>query len=208
MAESIALKGLPKEEKRELLLSQSLSTMAEYGHNSITLDLIAEKVGVSKGTLSYYFKNKENLLLEAMQFSGEGIIEEFKQVVSEYDAPAEKIKAGLRMLWTTFTSNPDIIKVYYDMYAQGLYSEQFAMVLASLNKKFRTIFYDLLVESNNILSQEAEKPEYVLVKASMLACVIDGIVKQIIVDPEFFDQYDMDSGINYLIDKICERIEN
>lgn len=208
MAESVALKGLPKEEKRELLLSQSLSTMAAYGYNSITLDLIAEKVGVSKGTLSYYFKNKENLLLEAIQYAGMGIIDDFKKTVADYDTPAEKIKAGLQMLWVTFSTNPNVIKVYYDMYAQALYAEQFGAVMKEINDKFRSIFYDLLIESNEMASLEAEKPEDVVVKAAMLSCVIDGIVKQMVVDPEYFSKFDMNAGVGYLIDKICERIES
>jgi AcrR family transcriptional regulator len=50
-----------KEEARKRILDAALEVVKKKGYQSITLDDIAGEVGVTKGTLYLYFKNKEDL---------------------------------------------------------------------------------------------------------------------------------------------------
>jgi AcrR family transcriptional regulator len=50
-----------KEEARKRILDAALEVVKKKGYQSITLDDIAGEVGVTKGTLYLYFRNKEDL---------------------------------------------------------------------------------------------------------------------------------------------------
>jgi AcrR family transcriptional regulator len=50
-----------KEEARKRILDAALEVVKKKGYQSMTLDDVAEEVGVTKGTLYLYFKNKEDL---------------------------------------------------------------------------------------------------------------------------------------------------
>ena len=204
MAESLALKGMAKEDKRAYILEKSLQCLAEYGYTHTTLDLIAEKVNVSKGTISYYFKNKEGLIAESLDFAGNRILADFQLAIDKVDTPAEKIHAGLIGLWTDLSVNHGAVRVYYDLFAQGLFSDRLRQLLAKLTHKFRVVFVDLLRENNNGSAPDSE--ENILIKAAMLGCLVDGIVKQMIIDPEAFAAVDVQAGVENLFHKICEHI--
>ncbi|MFO7867730.1 MAG: TetR/AcrR family transcriptional regulator [Bacteroidales bacterium] len=50
------------EEKKDFILSQSLSIFQEYGIKSISMDDLSSSMRISKKTLYKYFKNKEDLI--------------------------------------------------------------------------------------------------------------------------------------------------
>ena len=204
MAESTALKGMSKDEKLELILRTSLSCLATYGYSQTTLDIIAEKVGVSKGTLSYYFKNKEELIAEVVIFAGNRILDRFERAVAEVDTPAEKIHVGLSLLAVEFSKNHGLLKVYYDLFAQGLFSERLRQLLATITGRFREAFMIFLRagEDGSTIDSEAN----VLIKAALLGCLVDGIVKQIILDPEAFAGVDVEAGMDNLFQNISKNI--
>ncbi len=204
MAESNALKGMTKEDKKAYILDVSLHCLATYGYSKTTLDLIAEHVKVSKGTLSYYFNNKEKLIAEALDYSGNNILANFQLTISKFDTPAEKIHAGLSGLWNELSTNHGIVKVYYDLFAQGLFSERLRKLLAELTGKFRNVFVDLLIEGDN--GSVPDSKENVLIKAAMLGSLVDGIIKQVIIDPEAFAGVDLQAGMDNLFSKICEHV--
>jgi AcrR family transcriptional regulator len=53
--------------RRAQVINAALECLAERGFEELTLDLVAEKAGVSKGILMYYFENKKDLLLQSFR---------------------------------------------------------------------------------------------------------------------------------------------
>lgn len=204
MAESNALKGMAKEEKLSFILETSFACLAANGYSQTTLDMIAEKVGVSKGTLSYYFKSKEELIVEVAIFAGNKILTRFEKAVADFDTPPEKIHAGLTLLWVELSKNHGLVKVYYDLFAQGLFSERLRQLMATITGRFREVFVDLLRAGENGSTLDSE--HNVLFKAAMLGCLVDGIVKQVVVDPQAFAGIDVEAGAENLFKKISETI--
>ena len=49
------------------LLDTTIKLMNEKGYHGISFQMIADKVGVSKSTLLYYFKNNEGILLATLE---------------------------------------------------------------------------------------------------------------------------------------------
>ncbi len=55
-------------ETREQLLAFSIANFTQFGSKSFTMDELARKLGISKKTIYRYFKNKEELVSESLQF--------------------------------------------------------------------------------------------------------------------------------------------
>jgi TetR/AcrR family transcriptional regulator, fatty acid metabolism regulator protein len=54
--------------RRKQIIECTIETLAEKGYWQTSLDKIAQKAGISKGVILYYFKNKDTLILETAQY--------------------------------------------------------------------------------------------------------------------------------------------
>jgi TetR/AcrR family transcriptional repressor of bet genes len=53
--------------RRAEAINAALECICEYGIDQITLEMVAERAGFSKGIVAYYFKTKKQLLLESLK---------------------------------------------------------------------------------------------------------------------------------------------
>lgn len=58
------------EESRKLILKSAIDNIANRGLGSLTLDRVAEKLGVSRGLVVFHFKSKNNLIMEVLEYLG------------------------------------------------------------------------------------------------------------------------------------------
>ena len=65
------------EEKKQIIIEKTLELFSRYGIRSVSMDDIAGELGFSKKTLYQYFRDKQDLVLEAMRFSASGITNHF-----------------------------------------------------------------------------------------------------------------------------------
>lgn len=84
----------PEERPREILAA-ALRVFAERGYHSTRLDDIAAAAGVTKGTIYYYFKNKESLLLQLVAVGDCEHLAKLKALVRDAKGP---VSARLRMV--------------------------------------------------------------------------------------------------------------
>ena len=69
MARKIEISAIRKEE----LTQAALKCMALKGYDRVTLDDVTKEAGLSKGIASYYFKNREELLVSVIRKMWENI---------------------------------------------------------------------------------------------------------------------------------------
>ncbi len=89
MQEDPYLPGMP-EKKRRLLLA-AIDVFAEQGFHATTIDQIAERAGVGKGTVYLYFQSKQDLFLGIIQ-EGLGWLIQFAARLAEAEPdPKERL---------------------------------------------------------------------------------------------------------------------
>ena len=79
------------EQKKEQIMGAASELFAHYGYAKTTLDDIANKIGIKKNSLYYYFKSKEDLFNEI-------VTEIYESKVAEYNQKAAKAKNNLEKL--------------------------------------------------------------------------------------------------------------
>jgi AcrR family transcriptional regulator len=86
--------------KRRRILNAAQELFAELGFEAASMEAIARRARVSKGTLYNYFASKEDLLVEAVAESMEGSRQRVLALVSPEgpERPAQRLDATLRAL--------------------------------------------------------------------------------------------------------------
>ncbi|GGA10913.1 hypothetical protein GCM10008018_65230 [Paenibacillus marchantiophytorum] len=82
--------------RRAEVINATLICISKYGIEGMTLDKVAEHASCSKGVVTYYFKNKESLIIEAFKsfliYYGKKINDEIQQTMT----PNEMIELTLK----------------------------------------------------------------------------------------------------------------
>jgi AcrR family transcriptional regulator len=95
------------------ILAAARSEFALRGFANATLDSIADRVGIAKGTIYLYFPSKTDLFLALLR---QGVLELHQDVRREMDAAADtrgKLRAFLRARLSYCGRNRDFFRIYY-----------------------------------------------------------------------------------------------
>jgi AcrR family transcriptional regulator len=82
---------MPRPERELQMLDSAHALFAERGFSAVTMDDVAEAVGVTKPLLYSYWGNKEQLFLACLDRSAESLFDRLLTAVREADEPAEAV---------------------------------------------------------------------------------------------------------------------
>ncbi|HXP52040.1 MAG TPA: TetR/AcrR family transcriptional regulator, partial [Bacteroidia bacterium] len=84
---------------------------SEKSYHDVTIDEIAAKVGVAKGTIYLYFKSKERLYLEILENGFEAIESLIEKEIAKSDPAPEKLKKVLMLIFGFYRQNLDVLRI-------------------------------------------------------------------------------------------------
>lgn len=76
-----------KKDTRDLLLEITFEEVYTYGYQGASVLKILEKAGLNKGSLYHYFKNKKEMVLEAVEIKSKEIFGQKYESIANGDAP-------------------------------------------------------------------------------------------------------------------------
>jgi len=82
-----------KNGKREAILHGAWALIRHYGYSKTTIDDIARKAKVGKGTVYIYFRSKTDIMLALTDLTNERITRELERIASEDRPPEERLRA-------------------------------------------------------------------------------------------------------------------
>ena len=85
-----------KIQSRETILNTALRLFGREGFHRVTMDRIAQELGVTKGTLYLYFRNKEELFLETLRHYVAQHIRLVQEARTAHSDPREAFRAALQ----------------------------------------------------------------------------------------------------------------
>jgi len=81
------------EELEESILESAKKLFARFGPKKTTMDEIALEAGVGKGTVYYYFEDKEDIFLRVIEDEANELLERIRRAISEYENPVHQLQA-------------------------------------------------------------------------------------------------------------------
>jgi AcrR family transcriptional regulator len=105
---------LPRAERELQMLRAAHALFAERGYGGVTMDDVAEAVGVTKPLLYKYFGNKERLYLACMEPAGDVLVRTVMDAVTPTATPTEALRAGLLAFFEFLDHDRDAWRVLFD----------------------------------------------------------------------------------------------
>jgi AcrR family transcriptional regulator len=91
------------------ILGAALQEFAEFGLGGARMDRIAERAGVNKRLIYYYFEHKESLFTAVLEHAYENIRGEERQLNLSQVEPIEAIRRLITFTWNYYIEHPEFL---------------------------------------------------------------------------------------------------
>jgi AcrR family transcriptional regulator len=179
--------------RREQIVDAAVAVIAARGLQNLSLSAIEEKVGMSRGQLTYYFKAKEDILL--------AVFDRLVQLMCQHhEHPAQKacLEAApwqeVFRLLTEFVvrqppANPDFHALQYTFLSQIGHRADFRARLAKLYEEWRGNLASTI--GRDLGRRPPARPVAPRAVATLIQAILHGLALQAAADPDAFDAKEM-----------------
>jgi AcrR family transcriptional regulator len=118
------------------ILRHTYKVVEEEGFMGMTIGKVATRMGVNSGLLIHYFKSKEGLIMEMVDYLYESSMTVYLEELKRYTTPKERLDGLLEMVFDTSGTMPQRDAVFWSCYAMGFRNEQIRDKIKGLMKRF------------------------------------------------------------------------
>jgi TetR/AcrR family transcriptional regulator, fatty acid metabolism regulator protein len=97
-----SLKEKQRQEREELILQAAEEVLMEKGYYETSIDEIAARVGIAKGTVYLHFPGKEDLVIAILERNAQAIVELVEATAASAGTNREKLGAILKVMYSGF----------------------------------------------------------------------------------------------------------
>ncbi len=110
--------------RRKALADSALRTLGELGYARASLREIAQNSEFSHGVVHYYFQDKLELLVFAVQEYKKTCVRRYDDVVADSTTPEELLDAFAAKLRETISEEADMHRLWYDLRSQSMFESR------------------------------------------------------------------------------------
>ncbi|SMC36317.1 transcriptional regulator, TetR family [Desulfocicer vacuolatum DSM 3385] len=164
---------MPKEksEKYSSILQGAGAVFARLGFYKATISQIAQEAGVADGTIYLYFKNKDDILYQYIQFKTTAFFEKMRSAVDVADGAEQKLRNLIRCHLEEFQNDRNMAVIFQ---SEVRYLRNNALQVKDISK----LYLDFLTEIIELGQMEGQLRQDLfigLVKRFVLGAV-EGII--------------------------------
>ena len=160
------------EERRKQIMDAALTCFARKGYHKTTMDDIVAESGLSKGTLYWYFKSKDELFFSLVNSFFLEMRRDIDAITEQHTSAPGKLGALAHEFVNFFDEVTEFLNVFFEFWMQS-----------ALNEQLNQLFHNTLVEYRGkiagIIDEGIEAGEFQEVDAEQLAwavmAVYDGL---------------------------------
>ena len=137
--------GVQTKEVREAILDATDDLLTRYGYKKMTIDDLAQAVGIGKGSVYLHFESKEEIVLSHIDRIIERTTEQLKSIAQNDKTPDEKLRQML------------IKRVLFRFDSVQHYTQSLNDLLAALRPKFLARRKEYFTEESKIFAAVIEE---------------------------------------------------
>src|SRR5574340_427846 len=129
MSDTPSLKERQRQERESLILRAASELFAERGYHATSLEDIAARVGIAKGTIYLHFASKDDLVVALMKQGFDLYVKAFQEALESATTPRDRLRAVIDQFtsvaahqgYVSFTGlmqNPAILSRMHEMREQ------------------------------------------------------------------------------------------
>jgi len=164
--------------KREQIIQAAYKVMSEKGYENASIKDIAHEAGITPGLVHYYFRNKEEVLMELLAAESNQYRTNMEQLQSKLPS-MDLAQAAINEPKDRVERQPEWYRLRYELFALGLRNPA---VSPGVNALLENANVGITAILNHI--SKASEEERTAVAAILLAC-FDGLALQKMLNPAF-----------------------
>jgi AcrR family transcriptional regulator len=166
----------PEEHRRKDILRAAYDVAARQGVEAVTVRAVAERAGVSHGTVLFHFNKRDELIASLLDsVLDETTVLRVPADVEHLTRPAERLRALLRGEMERLSSDPRDFRLFLEYWALGVRSAAIRRKVSSALERYRAAF--------GAAAQSLAAPDGV---AAVAVSFIHGCALQAVIDPKTF----------------------
>lgn len=148
------------EEKRNKIVDAAISEFSDYGYNSANINKIAQKAGVSIGSMYKYFNNKQDLYLSVINLSVEKLKTVLNDIINDNDDFLITVGKIIKAIQIFSRSDACMTRLYNEMATENN-SELVWEIASSMEGVTAKLYADIIknAQDNGKLRKDIE-PDY------------------------------------------------
>lgn len=176
-----------QDERRKEILAVALQAFNEKGYDKTSMDDVVRATGLSKGTIYWYFKNKQEMFTALMEFVVDQFFEEFDFMLSStHDLTP---RAALSMIFETVNAivdmNPNSAALTIDFMLQALH-------YPDLRKKYAGYYARYIDELGAIIQRGIDEGTFRQIDAHAASASLIGLMDGIMLQALLKDEMNLD----------------
>ncbi len=176
--------------RRTQLTNATYKVVGEKGYYDFTIKDIAKEAGLSTGLVHYYFKNKEDLLLNLLKEMNKNITTYLNRGISNVESPSGKLEVFVTQAFNLVTMEKNYFYVIMDFWTQVNKNDRMSRAIKKLFKSYRDECGKILKEGISIGEFVDMDIDYT---STVIVSVMMGLILQYVLDNSAFGYEDYTS---------------
>ena len=173
--------------RRAQLTRAAYKVVGQKGYYDFTVRDIAREAGLSTGLVHYYFKNKEDLLLNLLKEINRNMTIILNRNIIKSDDPREKLNIFMKQAFDLVKNEKDYFYIVIDFWTQVNKNERMKRANIKLFKSYRDEITKILkegVENGVFMKMDVDYT------AAVIISIIQGLIIQYVIDTNAFQYED------------------
>ena len=186
------------EERKLQIIEAAVSVFAREGFNKARMDDIADKAGLSKGALYWYFKSKDAIISAILDSVFSREISRIRKM-ADIDLPArEMLKGYIDSVTADLVAMKPIMPILYEFIAMGFRQKR-------IQKSLQRYLRGFMEVAEPLIQRGVDKGEFIDVDPTeashTLGALIEGSIILWSYDPEHIEVKELiESSVNLLLE--------
>ena len=181
------MKGVKKEaraNKARDIVQATYSVILEQGYCNASTSMIAQKAGITKSMLHYYFKDKGVLMLETHRYAIQNMITIIRESAAQHATDPDGMDKRIIGFWETVKKNIEIMIVLYATSINSLNDHKMRMEFGGFYGMILAVVKEKIAAGYKRLNMSAKDAEAV---ASIIIGVMESLIHHYMVNPDITD---------------------
>ncbi|HOT44090.1 MAG TPA: TetR/AcrR family transcriptional regulator [Spirochaetota bacterium] len=170
--------------RRNQLTRAAYKVVGQKGYYDFTIRDIAREAGLSTGLVHYYFKNKEDLLLNLLKEINKNMLIILNRSISTADDPRDKLNIFMKQAFDLVENEKDYFYIVIDFWTQVNKNDRMKRANIKLFKSYRD-------EVSKILKEGVDCGVFVKMDveftSAVIISIIQGLIIQYVIDNNAFN---------------------
>ena len=167
--------------RRNQILDAATTVFVRQGFQHARMDDIVEESGLSKGTLYWYFKSKEDIINAILRRLFTGDLENLESLVQAEGTSSERMIQLTNNRVNGMKQMSSLVPIIFEFYAVAVHQQWVQQFIGEYFKHFRTLLEELIQQG---IDTGEFRPVNATKAAISLASLYEGLTLHWLMDPQ------------------------